>query len=859
MAVIAVALSQGTWRVPRRLSGRHSLAVLLGVCSLVTLAFWTLGSWANPWALRALYVWTGLLSTLAGLQFWLILGELYTVTQAKRLYRAIGSGSLLGAVAGAGLARVIAERSSPEHLVLASAAILVLTAAGPALLVCRPEGLGRSSGLGRGAPLAQAVHLLRSQPYVRGLAGLVLVSTVALTLADYVFKSAVARIIPAADLGAFFATVYMVLNVLALAAQLLAMGWLLRVLGLHRALWVLPVLVALGAGGVAFGGGLVAALLLKGADGTLRHSLHRTTTELLFLPIPDSLRARSKPLIDVVGQRGGQALASVFILTEVVLQRGDTVLATAAFGLCVVWIALAADLRQHYLNLFRAALREGSLHGSVDLAQIDIGSLETLFVALNSGDDAEVLGAIDLLATGGRARLVPALILFHPSRKVVLRALALFAQSGRSDFVPVADRLSSHPDPEIRAAALRARTAAQADAGPLRIAAQDADPLVRATALAALVSRGWGSGDPQRALDLLLREGSPQAHVAVATAIRQEPAPAFEGILLQLADSPRDEVRTHVARAMGVVRSERFLTPLLEMLGSREVREDARAALTAYGSSGLRFLDAALGDRALPHEIRRHLPRTLSRFDGAEAAPLLLGRLLDESDGMVRYKIIRALGRLSVEQPQVAMDVRIVEEAAARTLEVAFRLIHWRLVLERGAREDPGRATPGHHLLATLLKDKEVHAVERLFRLLALLSRGEDFKRIHRGLRNENRKIRASSQELLEHVVDQRLRGAVLALVDETDDDDRLARAHPFYQTTPLGYESLLATILDLPSETLSSIVAYHIAELGLVGFRERLEAFDPRQTGFFLTRVIEKALKLLTAPDPGRPVPDAG
>ena len=48
MAAIAVALSQGTWRVPRRLSGRHSLAVLLGVCSLVTLAFWTLGSWANP-------------------------------------------------------------------------------------------------------------------------------------------------------------------------------------------------------------------------------------------------------------------------------------------------------------------------------------------------------------------------------------------------------------------------------------------------------------------------------------------------------------------------------------------------------------------------------------------------------------------------------------------------------------------------------------------------------------------------------------------------------------------------------------------------------------------------------------------
>ena len=59
----------------------------------------------------------------------------------------------------------------------------------------------------------------------------------------------------------------MILNILALASQLLLMGWLLKVLGLHRALWVLPSLIALGAAGVAFGGGVVAALVLKGADG----------------------------------------------------------------------------------------------------------------------------------------------------------------------------------------------------------------------------------------------------------------------------------------------------------------------------------------------------------------------------------------------------------------------------------------------------------------------------------------------------------------------------------------------------------------------------------------------------------------
>ena len=49
---------------------------------------------------------------------------------------------------------------------------------------------------------------------------------------------------------------------------------------------------------------------MKGADGTLRPSLNRTSTELLFLPIPDRLRSRVKPAIDVglsVSRVGGAA------------------------------------------------------------------------------------------------------------------------------------------------------------------------------------------------------------------------------------------------------------------------------------------------------------------------------------------------------------------------------------------------------------------------------------------------------------------------------------------------------------------------------------------------------------------------
>jgi hypothetical protein len=324
---------------------------------------------------------------------------------------------------------------------------MALTAIGPALLVDRSNGrLTRAAapGVGSGigfAPLLQGFGLLRRQPYLRGLAGLVLISTMALTLADYVFKSTVAAHVAPHRLGTFLATFYLVLNLVALAVQLFVMGWTLRALGLHRALWALPLLLLAGASGMVLGGGLLAALLLKGADGSLRHSLHRTSTELLFVPLPDSLRARAKPLIDVLGQRGGQAVASLLILSQAGLGRGDVFLAAAAGALCVAWVAWASDLKQHYLELFRTALREGMLSHGAEMPELDLGSLEALFLALNSPDDHEVLGAMDLLVAEGRGRVIPALILYHPSAVVVIRALELFARAERTDFVPIAARL----------------------------------------------------------------------------------------------------------------------------------------------------------------------------------------------------------------------------------------------------------------------------------------------------------------------------------------------------------------------------------------------------------------------------------
>ena len=100
LAIAVVAAFLVRPRDRERHVGRHLLGWWLVVSAGVDVAFWLLGTTDRTWVSYLLYVWSGVFGTLTLTWFWLLLGELFTVTEAKRLYGFIGAGSVLGAVAG---------------------------------------------------------------------------------------------------------------------------------------------------------------------------------------------------------------------------------------------------------------------------------------------------------------------------------------------------------------------------------------------------------------------------------------------------------------------------------------------------------------------------------------------------------------------------------------------------------------------------------------------------------------------------------------------------------------------------------------------------------------------------------------
>ena len=105
------------------------------------------------------------------------------------------------------------------------------------------------------------------------------------------------------------------------------------------------------------------------------------------------------------------------------------------------------------------------------------------------------------------------------------------------------------------------------------------------------------------------------------------------------------------------------------------------------------------------------------------------------------------------------------------------------------------------------------------------------------GLDSKYPATRASSRELLEHVLEQPLRGAVLALVDDMPDVERFSSAEPLHQLDPLPYAALLGALLDSGSETLQCLAAYHVGELGLEQLRPQLEQIPHHRIRVHLER----------------------
>jgi AAA family ATP:ADP antiporter len=774
--LVPVVVAGYIW-IGRRTGLRWALIGSLILFSLGGLVAATLTEWTllSP----VFYVLVGIFGVLAPAQGWTLANYVLTPREAKRVFGLVAAGAVSGAVFGGFLSRVLTDAYGADSLLVVMAVLLLTaTLAVEVLWRRRPAELASlEPEVKSGEPsrsLRESLRVVAASPYLRAVAGVIGLSSLVTYMVGWQFKAIVRQFVFEAAgpdggkdaLAIFLGTFEFATSVACLLIQVLLTAGILRRSGLRTVLFVLPLGLLLGSVGLLVSGSLVAMLLPRAIDRVLRYSIDRPAVELLYLPVPLDLKLTAKSFIDTVVWRAGDGLGGIILLVVVTLGGlGAVQLTWVMLPLIGVWIAVAALAYRRYV----ATLEESVQKHRLDMERattpvFDRATTDVLASRLEAVDPKDILYALDIMVAGPHPAAHPAVrgLLGHPAAEVRRRALEMIAAAGDRSALTQVEGLLRDPSLEVRTEALL-YLARFADVDPLTRVEElgdYTDASIRAAVVAVLARLGEEQQETARLLfEGMVAEEGPDGQPARLEAARlaERLSVVFEEPLRRLLADEDTEVARAAIRAVRRRGDGSFVEALLARLGDHELRDDARDALADVGPAVLEPLAKALDDPRSPPEIRQVLPDLLERIGGDEAAGLLTGRLL-EGHAELRLRVLRTLGRMREQRPELEIESQVLEAVLGAEI-----LGHYRSYQILGALE-----------LSTLEKEPTTRGLrvamleelERIFLLLGLLYPGTDFRAAWEALRSGNPVLHDQALDLLESRLRPSMRTLLVPLID---------------------------------------------------------------------------------------------
>jgi len=771
-ADIAIAILVGfVVAIYLRASRRTDLKNLLSVCLLsfaaMAATFWWAAHYTKwPWLFPVLYIWVGIFGVLATMQVWTLANFVWTTREAKRLFSLLGSGGIVGGIFGGFLGTFAVKRFGTESLLLIISFFLVLCT----ILVQhigrkqKPqdsrEEIAETHTAGQSG-LIQSFRVIRESGLLQTIAVLICLSSIVTTAASWQLKAIAKDSFVEKDaLAAFLSTFRGFTGVLALAAQLFVTSRILKRFGVGAALFVLPLLLMVGSVGLLTTGSLAAVTLLKASDKVFRYSVDTSALQLLYLPIPSRVKLQAKSFIDTVIWRLGDGLAGFTVLLfATVLNFTPQQIGLPNLGFLVIWIGVAMYARRQYVGTLSVNMQQLQLSPEQNAAPIlDALTTTVLVEKLNSKDPSEVLYALDLFKMGEEHQSNEAVLklLEHPNPDIRTRTIAVLYEVGDKNARTLVANLLKDEHIGVRTEALLYMS--QHDhIDPLEQieAGGDFEEYSVRSGIVAYLSRLGGVENLEGArviLDGMVREEGTQGRrtrLEAARLIASLPL-QFEPQLGQLLQDTDKEVVRCAIRAAASHRRRRWAPLLVERLSDPELHYDAVEGLLAFGEAIAGTLRDYLGDESVPIEIRREIPPILLRL-GTPVAVRILANNVIQGDNVLRYRIISALNKLLDVHKDFEMDADSIETVLVAEIMGYYRSCQ----LLQAAKGD-----------AVELRESMKQDLERIFRLMKLLSPEQSLQDAYRGLQSKDPVTHANALEYLDNTLKPQLRNLLVPLID---------------------------------------------------------------------------------------------
>ena len=311
----------------------------------------------------AFYIFVDILGVVLVEQFWSLADGTYRSEEGRRWYGFIGTGGLLGGVAG-GLLAAFLIRYTPvqtHDLMLVAAALVGLIFC----LTWAMDHWGLLQRTGENEPHPSVAmnaggwRLIAGNRYLVLIAAALLLSQALSPLVEYQFLHIVEVSYPerearTAALSLFFS----VMGEISVAVNLVLTPLILNYMGVLSGLLVQPLGLVLSAGGFMLHPTLLPAAIMKICDRGLSYSINRAAKELLYIPVEPMLMYQAKAWIDMFGYRLFKALGSLIIigLSQWSLSGNSVIdLGWVIVGGCILWSWVLVTLNREYLTLLRSS------------------------------------------------------------------------------------------------------------------------------------------------------------------------------------------------------------------------------------------------------------------------------------------------------------------------------------------------------------------------------------------------------------------------------------------------------------------------------------------------------------------------
>ena len=814
------------------------ILVSSSISIFTTIAFWFMlrpGAKLSAGSIVYLfYIWEALVAVLWVSQFWLLAGYVFNAREARRLFGFLGAGAIAGSIAGGYLTSYTVSIFGTRNLILMcvfplAICIGILATLRRSSARATYQELLRQRKTGWSGPQQNPLNLILQSRHLSYLAALIGIGVIVSNLVDYQYSALVIRQVKNQEaLTAFLGFWLSNLSVISLLIQLFFTSRLLLALGVGSSLYFLPLGVLAGTFTILFRPTLWSGVFTKVTEGAFKFSINRSALELLFVPIPPTIKNQTKAFIDVFVDSFANGIGGLLLIVfSLGLGLAPDKIGFITIGMICIWGYIIIQMKREYLNSFRVALEKRSIDledQRVDLK--DPAVLNSIISILKGNNERPILYALRLAEDSKSDLLVPHLsrLLSHPSPEIKTQVLGMILNYPGLDFAAEAQTLTEDPNFDVQVAAIRYLCSKSPDTlATVGELLKSKDYRLRCAVLMYAAKEGTHNKDFRKrfslkeSLDSLVREldekviDEPQreslkADLTAILGAANDPElyPHLQDLLTN--GSPR--IVEAAVQSAGKTKAKEFVPFLIQSLSQKNVRKHARNALAEYGEEIIDTLEKRLSDP----DLRNRIPGVLGMIPDQKAVDLLQ-KHLEDKDPVYRGEVLKALNKLRTRNPNLKFNQDYIEKNIVQEAK-EYRKIHslyYRLRNILSQKKEEPTVRRAQHLLLKALQERLLEKMERIFRLLGLKYEPDDMFNAYRASTSSKLELQANAVEFMDNLLQPHLKKYILPILDASHEDFSADQDDPSRKS--LSETESIHTILESDDKWLVICALYLMAE----------------------------------------------